>query len=210
MGLFEFIQLNAAYFILALLAIQFVSIFFVIHVNMKYNRLKRSYRSFMKGKDGKNLEDRVLDTFNQVESVVEEAKKNEKHLKDIQKNMKRHYQKMGLVKYDAFEGMEGNLSFALSILDENNNGWILDVMNTERENHSYIKEIISGESYIELTKEEKESLEHAIFQENYDIRDMKNIVENEKMQNKGETENLKTENPEPTLTEEKETDKVND
>ena len=205
MGLFEFIQSNAAYFILILLVIQFVSVFFVVHVNMKYNRLKRSYRLFMRGKDGKNLEDKVLETFNQVESVMEEAKKNEKHLKDMQKNMKKHYQKTGLVKYDAFDGMEGNLSFALSILDENNNGWVLDVMNTEKENHSYIKEIVNGESYIELTKEERESLEHAIFQENYDIRDMENIVESGKMQ-----EPEQTENQESTLTEKKETDKVND
>lgn len=205
MGLFEFIQSNAAYFILILLVIQFVSVFFVVHVNMKYNRLKRSYRLFMRGKDGKNLEDKVLETFNQVESVMEEAKKNEKHLKDMQKNMKKHYQKTGLVKYDAFDGMEGNLSFALSILDENNNGWVLDVMNTEKENHSYIKEIVNGESYIELTKEERESLEHAIFQENYDIRDMENIVESGKMQEPEETENQ-----ESTLTEKKETGKVND
>lgn len=205
MGLFEFIQSNAAYFILILLVIQFVSVFFVVHVNMKYNRLKRSYRLFMRGKDGKNLEDKVLETFNQVESVMEETKKNEKHLKDMQKNMKKHYQKTGLVKYDAFDGMEGNLSFALSILDENNNGWVLDVMNTEKENHSYIKEIVNGESYIELTKEERESLEHAIFQENYDIRDMENIVESGKMQ-----EPEQTENQESTLTEKKETDKVND
>ena len=164
MGFFDFIQSNVVYFILALLVIQFISIFFVVHVNMKYNRLKRSYRSFMKGKDGKNLEESVLEKFSQVESVMKEAKKNQKYLKMIQNKMKRNYQKTGLVKYDAFEGMEGKLSFALTMLDDNNNGWILDVMNTEKENHSYLKEIINGESYIELTNEEKESLEHAIFQ----------------------------------------------
>ena len=48
-------------------------------------------------------------------------------------------------------------------------------MNTERENHNFIKEIIKGESYIELTDEEKESLERAIFQEVYDIRYMDNL-----------------------------------
>ena len=37
--------------------------------------------------------------------------------------------------------------------------------------YTYIKEIVKGESYIELAEEEKESLERAIFQEAYDIRD---------------------------------------
>lgn len=205
MGFFDFIQSNVVYFILALLVIQFISIFFVVHVNMKYNRLKRSYRSFMKGKDGKNLEESVLEKFSQVESVMKEAKKNQKYLKMIQNKMKRNYQKTGLVKYDAFDGMEGNLSFALTMLDDNNNGWILDVMNTEKENHSFIKEIINGESYIELTNEERESLEHAIFQENYDIRDMETIVEHEKKES-----NENPESQESTLTQEEKTVKVND
>ena len=221
MGFFDFIQSNVVYFILALLVIQFISIFFVVHVNMKYNRLKRSYRSFMKGKDGKNLEESVLEKFSQVESVMKEAKKNQKYLKMIQNKMKRNYQKTGLVKYDAFEGMEGKLSFALTMLDDNNNGWILDVMNTEKENHSYLKEIINGESYIELTNEERESLEHAIFQENYDIRDMENIIENDKTENHENTKDKESEKiksqesenvkgQESTLTQEEETDKVND
>lgn len=177
MGFFEFIQSNAAYVIFVLLLIQLVSIFFMVHVNMKYNRLKQSYHSFMKGKDGKNLEQVVLEKISQIESAIEEAEKNKERLELIKNKMQKHYQKTGLVKYNAFEGMEGNLSFALTMLDENNNGWILDNMNTEKENHSYIKEIVKGESYIELTKEEKESLERAIFQENYDIRDMEGLDE---------------------------------
>ena len=63
----------------------------------------------------------------------------------------------------------------MTVLDENDNGWLFDSMNTERENHNFIKEIIKGESYIELTDEEKESLERAIFQEVYDIRYMDNL-----------------------------------
>ena len=41
----------------------------------------------------------------------------------------------------------------------------------KRQCYTYIKEIVKGESYIELAEEEKESLERAIFQEAYDIRD---------------------------------------
>ena len=155
MGIFDYIEPYSTYFILALVVIQIVQTFFLIHVNMKYNRLKRTYSSFMKGKDGKTLEERVMEIFG--------------------KKIKKHYQKVGIVRYNAFEGMEGNLSFALTVLDENDNGWLFDSMNTERENHNFIKEIIKGESYIELTDEEKESLERAIFQEVYDIRYMDNL-----------------------------------
>jgi ABC-type enterochelin transport system substrate-binding protein len=129
----------------------------------------------MKGKDGKTLEERVMDIFGKIEEARKESDNIREEIRNIEKKIKKHYQKVGIVRYNAFEGMEGNLSFALTVLDENDNGWLFDSMNTERENHNFIKEIIKGESYIELTDEEKESLERAIFQEVYDIRYMDNL-----------------------------------
>ena len=35
-----------------------------------------------------------------------------------------------------------------------------------------LKEVVNGESYIELSSEEKECLEKAVYQEKYDLRDM--------------------------------------
>ena len=46
--------------------------------------------------------------------------------------MKKHYQKVGIVKYDAFHEMGGELSFALTMLDENNNGWIFNECTAEK------------------------------------------------------------------------------
>ena len=129
----------------------------------------------MKGKDGKTLEERVMEIFGKIEEARKESDNIREEIRNIEKKIKKHYQKVGIVRYNAFEGMEGNLSFALTVLDENDNGWLFDSMNTERENHNFIKEIIKGESYIELTDEEKESLERAIFQEVYDIRYMDNL-----------------------------------
>jgi len=175
MGIFDYIEPYSTYFILALVVIQIVQTFFLIHVNMKYNRLKRTYSSFMKGKDGKTLEERVMEIFGKIEEARKESDNIREEIRNIEKKIKKHYQKVGIVRYNAFEWMEGNLSFALTVLDENDNGWLFDSMNTERENHNFIKEIIKGESYIELTDEEKESLERAIFQEVYDIRYMDNL-----------------------------------
>ena len=162
MGIFDYIEPYSTYFILALVVIQIVQTFFLIHVNMKYNRLKRTYSSFMKGKDGKTLEERVMEIFGKIEEARKESDNIREEIRNIEKKIKKHYQKVGIVRYNAFEGMEGNLSFALTVLDENDNGWLFDSMNTERENHNFIKEIIKGESYIELTDEEKESLEREI------------------------------------------------
>ena len=163
------IGLDPVYLIILLFLIQVLLFVLLISVNMKYNRLKTSYSSFMKGKDGKNLEESMLTRFSELDEIAEIAKKNQIDIQDIYKKMKLHYQKNGIVKYDAFHEMGGDLSFALTMLDENDNGWILNAMHSREGCYTYIKEVVKGQSYIELAEEESESLERAIFQEAYDL-----------------------------------------
>ena len=76
--------------------------------------------------------------------------------------MKITYQKMGLIKYDAFQEMGGKLSFSLAMLDGRDNGYIINAMHTREGCYTYIKEIIDGNSIIVLSKEEQEALKIAM------------------------------------------------
>lgn len=164
------LPIDPAYILILLFLIQILLFILLISVNMKYNRLKVSYSSFMKGKDGKNLEESILARFGELESLTAMARDNRRDIDDIYNKMKSHYQKIGIVKYDAFHEMGGNLSFALTMLDEEDNGWILNAMHSREGCYTYIKEIVKGQSYIELAEEESESLERAIYQETYDLK----------------------------------------
>lgn len=163
------IGIDPIYILIFLFLIQVIIIILFINVNMKYNRLKASYSSFMKGKDGKNLEESILSRFSDMDQAFEISKKNQDEINDIYNKMKSHYQKIGIVKYDAFHEMGGDLSFALTMLDENDSGWILNAMHSRESCYTYIKEVVKGQSYIELAEEESESLKKAVFQETYDL-----------------------------------------
>ena len=78
------------------------------------------------------------------------------------KNMESTFQKMGLVKYDAFNQMGGQLSFCLVLLDENNSGFIINSVHSTEGCYSYTKEIKLGESSIPLGKEEEEAMAMAM------------------------------------------------
>ena len=78
------------------------------------------------------------------------------------KKMKFTYQKMGLVKYDAFHEMGGKLSFSLAMLNEKNDGYIINAMHTREGCYTYIKEIVDGNSIIVLSDEETEALNMAM------------------------------------------------
>ena len=111
--------------------------------------------------------------FEKLEEVYAAVEENRNEIDKIYKKMESHYQKVGIVKYDAFHEMGGNLSFVLTMLDENNNGWIFNAMHSREGCYTYIKEVVKGDSYIELSAEERQCLEKAVYQEEYDIKDIK-------------------------------------
>ena len=151
--------------ILLLLFLLIVALFVLyVNVTMKYNRLKSSYNTFMKGKDGKTLEESFREHFSEIEAILKITKQNRLDIR-----MEGYYQKVGIVKYDAFNEMGGKLSFAIAMLDGNNSGWILNAMHSREGCYTYVKEILKGESFVELAEEEAEALDKAIYKEAYDV-----------------------------------------
>ena len=171
-GILDSWGVDPFYLFVVMFIIQIVMIVLYVMLNTKYRRLQKSYVTFMRGKNGKNLEKSIFGKFDELDDIAELVRANEKEVKEISEKMKTHYQKVGIVKYDAFHEMGGELSFALTMLDENNNGWIFNAMHSREGCYTYIKEVVNGESYIELSSEEKECLEKAVYQEKYDLRDM--------------------------------------
>ncbi|MCI6533679.1 DUF4446 family protein [Lachnospiraceae bacterium HCP28S3_F9] len=167
--------IDPAFILIFLLILIIVLFVLYVNVTLKYNRLKSSYNTFMKGKDGKTLEESMKERVEEIESILKVTKQNRMEIKEINKKLDRNYQKVGIVKYDAFNEMGGKLSFALAMLDGNNSGWVINAMHSREGCYTYVKEILKGESYVELAEEEAEALDKAIF-ENYDmdIKDIKN------------------------------------
>ena len=149
----------------------FVILLFLLYVNvtMKYNRLKSSYMTFMRGKDGKTLEESMKERFAEVDTILKVTKQNRSDIREINRRLEGNYQKLGIIKYDAFNEMGGKLSFALAMLDGKNNGWVINAMHSREGCYTYVKEIVKGESYVELAEEEAEALDKAIFQDTYEL-----------------------------------------
>ena len=128
----------------------------------KTNKLKSRLDRFLLGKDGKSLEENINMLYEDAKYLKSSTEKNRKDIRTLFKNMEATYQKMGLVKYDAFSQMGGQLSFCLALLDENNNGFIINSVHSTEGCYSYTKEIKQGESAISLGTEEAEALSIAM------------------------------------------------
>ena len=161
----EAVGIDPGILITAMFMLIVILFLMVIHASMKYSRLKNSYNSFMRGKDARSLEESILDKFEELDELMTLTMKNRADIRKINEEMLSKFQKVGILKYDVFHEMGGKLSFALTLLDGNDSGYIINSMHSREGCYNYIKEIVKGESYIELSEEEAESLERAIYQE---------------------------------------------
>lgn len=128
----------------------------------KTNKLSKKYEKFMQGKEAKSLEKDIIGLYEDNKFLKTTVDKNKNDIKKLYKNMESTFQKVGIVKYDAFQQMGGKLSFSLALLDQNNDGFILNSVHSSEGCYSYTKEIRNGESAISLGSEEEKALEIAM------------------------------------------------
>ena len=155
--------LNSDIFILVLFVIVIIlSVLYITSViNLK--KLRTSYFKFMnKLGNGNNLEEMLQNYIKKVETV--EAKNEEiiSYCKVIDENIKRCTQKIGIVRYNAFKDVGSDLSFTLAILDDYNNGVVLNGIYARDSSNIYAKPIENGVSKYVLSEEEKEAVNRAI------------------------------------------------
>ena len=155
--------LRSDIFLLVLFII--VIILLILYITSVFNlkKLRTSYSRFMsKLGNGNNIEELLKEYIKRVETV--EAKNGEiiSYCKLIDENIKRCTQKIGIVRYNAFKDVGSDLSFTLAILDDYNNGVVLNGIYARDNSNIYAKPIENGQSKYILSEEEKEAVNKAI------------------------------------------------
>lgn len=162
MIIFDNLGLDMGYVLIGVTGVSFFLLIVTLVLSIRLGKINKKYKKFMQGANGENLESQFLKRFSEIDELKFESKKIKDKIKDITENLSITYQKMAIVKYDAFKEMGGKLSFALALLNDNNDGFIINSMHSSREGcYTYVKEIIKGESFVVLAEEEKMALEEA-------------------------------------------------
>lgn len=159
-------NIDIGYFFIGLIVVLVILLILTICLLIKIQKLKGRLDKFVLGKDGVSLEQDIIALFEDNKFLKINTEKNKKDIRTLYKKMEGAYQKMGLVKYDAFQQMGGQLSFSLALLNENNNGFIINSVHSTDGCYSYTKEIVAGECSITLGKEEQEALALAMSESN--------------------------------------------
>lgn len=159
----QYTGIPSDYVILGLLVIVVALLILSIINVVQMHKLKGRYHIFMTGKNARSLEDTLIRRLDQIDLLMEANGTNEREIKSINKKLRSTFCKMGLVKYDAFNEGGGKYSFALALLDEKDDGFVINVIhNTNAGCYIYAKDIIGGNSVTPISEKESEALEMAL------------------------------------------------
>lgn len=148
--------------LLTICCVLIVLLLLYVVIFVKYSNLNKKYKRFMSGANARSLEESIAKRLDEIEGLKDDRAKIMERLDVLEAKALCAYQKVALLKYDAFQEMGGKLSFTLCMLDGNKDGFLLTSMHSSREGcYTYVKEIIKGEAFVLLSKEEKQTLEEA-------------------------------------------------
>ena len=158
-------SIDPAIFIIVLLVLLLVNIVLLVIFIVKNVKLTNRMNAFMLGKDASSLEEEITDLFAINKNIVEKVRENRKDIRKIYRKFTKAIQKVGIVKYDAYQQLGGDLSFSMALLDEENNGFIMNSVHSTEGCYTYTKEVRDGKCDLELGNEERIALEKAVNQE---------------------------------------------
>lgn len=135
-------------------------------LHSKINTLYKKYNLFMNGEDGRSLERKLAIEVKEVREAaqsMEQLFQQQAIIRNVQNNT---FQKIGLVKYNAFDNIGNDLSFALTLLDGNDSGICISSVYGRNESRIFSKPIVKGKSLLSLSQEEGASLHKALHTHN--------------------------------------------
>ena len=137
--------------------------------------LNKRYQQFMKKLgNGRNIEEDLENYMYRVEKVEKQNADIISFCKGLEEDVTTCIQKIGIVRYNAFKDTGSDLSFALAMLDEKNNGVVLNGIYSREMSNIYAKPVENGKSKYTISEEEQEAIDRAInSKEVYKIRDEK-------------------------------------
>jgi len=127
----------------------------------KIKKLKARYNKFMNGLSDKNIEELLDYYIEEVHKVTSKNREIELHINELERSLINCLQKVGVVRFNAFDDVGSDLSFSIALLDSNDNGFVLSSIYARDSSSTYAKPVISGKSRYPLSAEEIKAIDIA-------------------------------------------------
>ena len=125
------------------------------------NGFRQSYGALLTSGEGKNLGELLSMYVEQMRLAASKADQLTETSAQMEKQLQSSIQRVGLVRFNAFEGTGGEQSFALALLDAEGDGVVVSSLQGRAESRLYAKPVKRWDSTYNLSVEEKEAIARA-------------------------------------------------
>ena len=155
--------LKSDIFIIGFVLVNFIILVGFIVTIIKITKLNKKYETFIKKLgNGKTIEEDLENYMYKVDRVEKQNAEIIEYCKNLDNELERCIQKVGIVRYNAFKDVGSDLSFTLALLDEKNDGVVLNGIYSREISNIYAKPIQNGTSKYTISAEENEAIQKAI------------------------------------------------
>lgn len=159
----EFLRTDT--FLIILFGCTVILLILYILNTIKLDKINKNYSKFMERLgNGNNVDEMLRAYIYEVEKVANKNEEIVSYCKELDNHISKCTQKIGMVRYNAFSDTGSDLSFALALLNENNDGVVLNGIYARDMSNIYAKPIKDGQSQYTLSNEEKEAILKAMQQ----------------------------------------------
>lgn len=127
-----------------------------------YKELNKRYLAFMsKLSNGENVEGMMHEYLNIVNEIGQRSKSNETEIKNVKEQLKKCIQKVGLIRYNAYNDTGSDLSFTMALMDQEENGVVVNGLYSRESSSIFAKPLAKGETKYNLSAEEIQAIDIA-------------------------------------------------
>ena len=155
-------QANLAIILSVIVVLLVLLVILSIILWVKLSKAKKRYNLLVNGATGENLEDIIADNIAKMNELVVKNKEIDEDYAELKALFTRSIQKVAVHRFCSFADMGGDLSYAVALLDYQNNGVIFSSIFGRQESCTYVKPIENGVSKYPLSQEENKVLAEAM------------------------------------------------
>lgn len=152
------IQNNVTVFVILILAALVGTIALVVYLFTRLRALESESEMLIRDTEGHNIVELVNNSMLQVESMGREVDALVEKNDWMVKRLAGAVRNVGMVRFDAFRGLGGRMSFSVALLDDRGNGVVISSIYGRSESRIYTKPVIERGSKYELSPEEREAI----------------------------------------------------
>lgn len=158
----QFVDQNLPIIMLVIIVMLIIYTIILITVLVKNRRLKKRYERLMKNADKGSLEEMMISYQKKIEDASKDSILALDQIRLLNNQITHCVQKVGVVRFKAFEDVGSDLSYSIAMLDDKNDGVIITSIFGRNMSTSYAKPVQKGTSKYALSEEEIYAMNKAL------------------------------------------------